>query len=63
MDLLMVKNLLIPAVIIIFLALDWAALNDILKGNEPNYFAEYGMLSLSLIVFGAIFFFLVRKRT
>ena len=59
----MVKNLLIPAVIIIFLALDWAALNDILKGNEPNYFAEYGMLSLSLIVFGAIFFFLVRKRT
>jgi hypothetical protein len=35
--------------ILLFLLLDWAALHDIIKGEE-NTFAEYSMLVISIIV-------------
>lgn len=35
--------------ILLFLLLDWAALHDIIKG-EQNTFAEYSMLVISIIV-------------
>ena len=34
------------------LALDWAALHDILKQNETNYVAEWTMLAGSAVFFG-----------
>jgi hypothetical protein len=40
------------------LLLDWAALDDITTGNEPNYWGEY----LTLVVSGVIFLWLWRKR-
>ena len=39
----------------LLLALDWAALHDILKG-EPNLYAEYGMILFSIMVFGVLIF-------
>jgi len=33
------------------LLLDWAALDDITTGNEPDYIGEYLMLGVSLVIF------------
>lgn len=38
--------------VVLLLALDWGV-HDILKG-EPNLYGEYGMVVLSLVVFGAL---------
>ena len=56
-----VKVLLLVAVVLVLLALDWAALHDILKG-EPNPYGEYGMLVFSAIVFGLLALAGLRKR-
>lgn len=45
----------------LLLALDWAALHDILKG-EPNLNAEYGMLALSAAAFAGMAFLAPRKK-
>jgi len=37
--------------IVTLLALDWAALDDITTGQEPNYTGEYAMLIISVIIF------------
>jgi hypothetical protein len=42
---------LIFALAIILLALDWAALHDIVKQNQPTYRAEWLMVSISLPLF------------
>ncbi len=55
------KALLLMAVVLVLLALDWAALHDISKG-EPNLYGEYGMLVFSAIVFGLLAFAGLRKR-
>ena len=47
----MFKKILTILIILILLALDWAALHDILKGQEPDYLMEYSMLIFSLLVF------------
>ena len=47
----MTKKIIIGIVIAVLLALDWAALHDIIKGGEPNYWGEYAMLGFSIIVF------------
>lgn len=49
------------SVIVILLALDWAALHDILKG-EPNPYLEYGIVVFSIIIFGAMVFIGLRRR-
>lgn len=54
------KKILIFSLVTIFLALDFAALDDITTGNEPNYFLEYLVLGLSVVVFAVIF--LKRKK-
>jgi len=40
--------------VLALLALDWAALHDILKGNEPNYYGEYTALAASALIFAAL---------
>ncbi len=55
------KNLLAVAIVLLLLALDWAALHDILKG-EPNLYGEYGVVAFSLIIFGTLIFIGLRGR-
>lgn len=48
-------NRLLTAVgVVLLLALDWAALHDILKANEPDYTAEYATLAASAMIFAAL---------
>ncbi|MFQ5706951.1 MAG: hypothetical protein ACE5HO_05840 [bacterium] len=56
------RTVLFTAIVVLFLTLDWAALHDIVKG-EPNLFAEYGMLTVSLVVFAALIFNSLRKKS
>lgn len=55
------KILLLIGMVLLLLALDWAALHDILKG-EPNPYAEYGMILFSAMIFGALTFIWMRGR-
>jgi len=55
------RDIVLIAIVLILLALDWAALHDILKG-EPNLYGEYGMLMLSTMLFTALTFAILRKR-
>lgn len=40
--------------VLILLALDWAALHDILKGSESDYSGEYLVLVASGVIFVAL---------
>ena len=42
------KKVLFVTLILITLALDWAALDDITTGREPDFTAEYAILITSL---------------
>lgn len=55
------KTLLLIGIVVVLLALDWAALHDILKG-EPNLYAEYGMILFSMIIFGVMIFIGLRRK-
>ncbi len=55
------KVLTVIAPVFLLLALDWAALHDILKG-EPNLILEYGMLGFSLVAFGSLAYIGLRKK-
>ena len=44
------------------LALDGAALHDILKANEPNLYAEYTALGASLVIFAEVIITGLKKR-
>ncbi len=48
------------AVSLILFLLDWAALHDVIKGNEPDLYLEYAMLVLSAVVFGLMLFLHLR---
>lgn len=50
------RSLTSKIMIFLLLVLDWAALDDITTGNEPDYFGEYAVLLASLILFGAIYY-------
>jgi len=49
----MKKALLIILILLITLALDWAALDDITTGHEPDFAAEYIVLvaSIPILIF------------
>lgn len=49
------KAILLVGVVVLLLALVWAALHDILKG-EPDLSLEYGTILFSLLIFGVIVF-------
>jgi len=55
------KTTALLLLVIVLLALDWAGLHDILKG-EPNVVLEYGLLGFSLVVFGSLVYFGLRNR-
>ncbi|OGG06429.1 hypothetical protein A3D05_04590 [Candidatus Gottesmanbacteria bacterium RIFCSPHIGHO2_02_FULL_40_24] len=45
------RKIILTAVIFLILLLDWAALDDITTGNEPDYYGEYAVLILSAVFF------------
>jgi hypothetical protein len=47
------KRLVVIGMVVVLLALDWAALHDILKG-EPDVRGELAMLALSAVVFAGL---------
>lgn len=55
------KTIILIAIVLLWLALDWAALHDILRG-EPNLYAEYGMIVFNVVVFGLLILFGLRRR-
>ncbi len=55
------RTILLLGLIALLLALDWAALHDILKG-EPDPYMEYGMILLSVAMFGLVIFIKLRRR-
>jgi predicted Co/Zn/Cd cation transporter (cation efflux family) len=55
------KKILLSIAVIILLALDWAALHDIIKGEE-NLTLEYSIVVFSAGVFVCLFWGWVRKR-
>lgn len=48
------KKAIIAGAILLVLALDWAALHDIVKGNEPNLWAEWTMVLGSIVLIPAL---------
>ncbi len=55
------RKILILSVILIFSVLDWAALHDILKQNETNYYSEYLVIILSVLYFSVLVYFKAKK--
>lgn len=58
----MVKTFLFVVFALVLLALDWAALHNIITGNESSYWLEYGMLAFSLVVFAGMTFIVVSRK-
>jgi len=56
------QSILISIGVLVLLALDWAALHDILKGNETSYVGEYTALAASAVIFAAAAAHWLRKR-
>ena len=46
----------LATVAILLLAIDFAALDDITTGNEPDYWAEWDFLLFSTIIFGLMIY-------
>ena len=55
------KKLALAALVLVLLALDWAALHDILKG-EPSLYQEVAMVGFSFVVFAIILQRMLRIR-
>lgn len=58
----MIKRIPKTAFIVVILLLDYAALDDITTGNEPNYYGEYAILVISAIIFGFLVFKYLKRR-
>ncbi len=56
-----IKTIVLTAVVVLLLALDWAALHDILKG-EPDLCLEYAIVMFSMIVFGVMIFITLKRK-
>ena len=56
-----IKIIVLTAIALILLALDWAALHDIFKG-EPNLYLEYAVVVFSIILISAVVFIMLKKK-
>ena len=56
-----IKIIVLTAIVLILLALDWAALHDILKG-EPNLYLEYAVVMFSIILISAVIFITLKRK-
>ncbi len=55
------KELSVVGIVALLVAVDWAALYDIVKG-EPDPYAEYGMAVFSVVAFGVMIVAWVRQK-
>ncbi len=56
------KTIFLILLTILIILLDWAALHDIIKNNEPNYFGEYSIIILSVLYFAAFMYFWFKRK-
>ncbi len=56
-----IKTIVLTAIVVLLLALDWAALHDILK-SEPDLYLEYAIVMFSMIVFGLMIFITLKRK-
>lgn len=56
------KKVFVILLVIVLLLLDFAALDDITTGNEPNLTLEYLILFVSFLVFGFLGFMVLKNR-
>ena len=56
-----IKTIALTAIVLILLALDWAALHDIFKG-EPNLYLEYAVVIFSIILISAVIFITLKRK-
>jgi len=56
-----IKIIVLTAIVLILLALEWAALHDILKG-EPNLYLEYAVVMFSIILISAVIFITLKRK-
>lgn len=56
------QNWALIIIAVAFLILDFAALDDITTGSEPNYTLEYLILAVSVLVFAALAVIYRRKN-
>ena len=56
------KKGIILILIISLLLLDYAALDDITTGNEPDYIGEYLTLVVSGVIFAGFLFWYLKQR-
>lgn len=47
-------RIVIILVSVLFLALDWLALDDITTGSEPDFYMEYAVLAVSALWFASL---------
>jgi hypothetical protein len=56
------KKILFILITIILFLLDWAALHDIIKGNEQNYTGEYLILTISILFYAGLVYHFIKKK-
>lgn len=56
-----IRTIVLAAAALFLLALDWVALHDILEG-EPNVYLEYGIVRLSILIFGVVIFISLKRE-
>ena len=56
------KKITLIFITVILFMLDWAALHDVIKGNEPDYFAEYLILAISILFYTLIIYYIIKKK-
>lgn len=49
-------------IVVMLLMLDWAALDDITTGTEPDFYGEYAILIISVVVWGVMSYIVLRRR-
>ena len=56
------KKVFVAGIVLLLLALDWAALHDSIKANEPDFVGEYAMLAFSAGVFAVMLWVAFRNK-
>lgn len=55
------KIIVLTAIVLILLALEWVALHDIFKG-EPNLYLEYAVVIFSIILISTVIFITLKRK-
>ncbi|OGC69594.1 hypothetical protein A2415_03405 [candidate division WWE3 bacterium RIFOXYC1_FULL_39_7] len=56
------QKVIITIIVLVLLALDYAALDDITTGNEINFYLEYSILLVSLAIYLILIYKFIKHR-